>query len=353
MQEMTAEVGENDFNVIKSIFEKYHFLRALGLKTLAATTVKMQISPLESMPIDEHANVMKIEQTLEEKAIEENANVMEHSIPVKLESISPTKNSMINVKEAEKIPEATVEINSMPKELGPYVHHVYYPTVNSINENGSTCGLNPPIYEWLVPANDIIQNQEIDYENSNVSEQNVESPTTPAAKKLNSNGRNTGLNGNYWSPTPRCIKRKSSIKDVIRSFKSCAVCKFNGTKKVMIKCDQCFKWFHRKCARVSNDPKYKELYFCNTCQHMAKKEEEKCLVENAVKEKYELVPKLYKGCPCGNSKTNSFMIGCDGCQRWFHGRCVKITKKKSMMIDKYYCGQCIVKNLKFRITSNI
>ena len=32
-------------------------------------------------------------------------------------------------------------------------------------------------------------------------------------------------------------------------------------------------------------------------------------------------------CICRKPHGNKFMISCDGCKEWFHGRCVGVTKK--------------------------
>lgn len=34
------------------------------------------------------------------------------------------------------------------------------------------------------------------------------------------------------------------------------------------------------------------------------------------------------------------MIGCDFCEEWYHGDCIKITEKESKAIKKYYCERC-------------
>lgn len=34
------------------------------------------------------------------------------------------------------------------------------------------------------------------------------------------------------------------------------------------------------------------------------------------------------------------MILCDGCEEWFHGECIKITRKESKNIEKYFCDVC-------------
>lgn len=34
------------------------------------------------------------------------------------------------------------------------------------------------------------------------------------------------------------------------------------------------------------------------------------------------------------------MIGCDGCEKWFHGDCVGLTPEESEKIEKYFCVDC-------------
>jgi len=53
-----------------------------------------------------------------------------------------------------------------------------------------------------------------------------------------------------------------------------------------------------------------------------------------------------------------FMIGCDGCKNWFHGRCVGITEVQAETIDNYYCADCLksparINGTKKRITKPI
>ena len=31
------------------------------------------------------------------------------------------------------------------------------------------------------------------------------------------------------------------------------------------------------------------------------------------------------------------MIGCDGCEDWYHGECVNVKEADGDLIDKYYC----------------
>ncbi|CAN4118292.1 unnamed protein product [Withania somnifera] len=44
---------------------------------------------------------------------------------------------------------------------------------------------------------------------------------------------------------------------------------------------------------------------------------------------------------CGrNYSADEFWIGCDSCERWFHGKCVKITPAKAESIKQYKCSAC-------------
>jgi len=47
-----------------------------------------------------------------------------------------------------------------------------------------------------------------------------------------------------------------------------------------------------------------------------------------------------------------FMIGCDGCKNWFHGRCVGITPQQAETIDNYYCGDCLKFSPSMRINGS-
>lgn len=35
-----------------------------------------------------------------------------------------------------------------------------------------------------------------------------------------------------------------------------------------------------------------------------------------------------------------FMIGCDGCEEWYHGPCVGVTEEQANKFDKYVCLRC-------------
>mmetsp|Transcript_22820 Transcript_22820/g.49862 ORF Transcript_22820/g.49862 Transcript_22820/m.49862 type:complete len:155 (-) Transcript_22820:351-815(-) len=45
-------------------------------------------------------------------------------------------------------------------------------------------------------------------------------------------------------------------------------------------------------------------------------------------------------CSCGRIDTSKFMLACDGCDRWFHGECVKVTEKKAERLRSWLCRAC-------------
>ncbi|XP_022156923.1 PHD finger protein ALFIN-LIKE 2-like [Momordica charantia] len=45
----------------------------------------------------------------------------------------------------------------------------------------------------------------------------------------------------------------------------------------------------------------------------------------------------------GNYNADEFWIGCDICERWFHGKCVRITPAKAENIKQYKCPSCSTK----------
>ena len=41
--------------------------------------------------------------------------------------------------------------------------------------------------------------------------------------------------------------------------------------------------------------------------------------------------------------------GCDHCEDWFHGDCVRVTERESKYIKKYYCKECRRKNSSLKV----
>ncbi len=46
-------------------------------------------------------------------------------------------------------------------------------------------------------------------------------------------------------------------------------------------------------------------------------------------------------CVCGGPSDGSVMLSCDKCDRWFHGRCMGITKEDSEALSSWICHPCL------------
>jgi hypothetical protein len=45
-------------------------------------------------------------------------------------------------------------------------------------------------------------------------------------------------------------------------------------------------------------------------------------------------------CVCGGPHYGSFMLGCDKCERWYHGHCVNVNKEEGEALDTWVCPPC-------------
>ncbi|XP_046395582.1 CXXC-type zinc finger protein 1-like isoform X1 [Ischnura elegans] len=45
-------------------------------------------------------------------------------------------------------------------------------------------------------------------------------------------------------------------------------------------------------------------------------------------------------CICRSSDSSRFMIGCDNCEEWYHGDCIRITEKEAKYIKQFFCERC-------------
>ena len=44
-------------------------------------------------------------------------------------------------------------------------------------------------------------------------------------------------------------------------------------------------------------------------------------------------------CICRKPDDGHFMIACDACYKWFHGKCVQITEEEALTVDYYLCPE--------------
>mmetsp|Transcript_6903 Transcript_6903/g.11430 ORF Transcript_6903/g.11430 Transcript_6903/m.11430 type:complete len:550 (+) Transcript_6903:1134-2783(+) len=61
--------------------------------------------------------------------------------------------------------------------------------------------------------------------------------------------------------------------------------------------------------------------------------EASCLI-NAIEDKGR------RYCLCGGANDGSFMLGCDKCENWFHGRCVGVDKETGNSLESWHCPLC-------------
>eukprot|EP00588_Corethron_pennatum_P005693 CAMPEP_0194296114 /NCGR_PEP_ID=MMETSP0169-20130528/55200_1 /TAXON_ID=218684 /ORGANISM="Corethron pennatum, Strain L29A3" /LENGTH=609 /DNA_ID=CAMNT_0039045483 /DNA_START=100 /DNA_END=1926 /DNA_ORIENTATION=+ len=85
-----------------------------------------------------------------------------------------------------------------------------------------------------------------------------------------------------------------------------------------IQCGKCERWYHWTCAGLRKstalDPDYE--FTCAAC-------EEHCL------------------CRRGMAAYGGFMVQCDGCDHWFHGKCVGVKKGATRVAGfRYFCPAC-------------
>ncbi|XP_071445006.1 nucleosome-remodeling factor subunit NURF301 isoform X3 [Hetaerina americana] len=116
------------------------------------------------------------------------------------------------------------------------------------------------------------------------------------------------------APTPRSSSRKEKLYCVCRT-------PYDETK-FYVGCDLCNNWFHGSCVGISEeDSKRMTEFVCGECRHARDTRELYCLCKQPYDE-------------------SQFYICCDGCQDWFHGRCVGILQSEADGIDEYVCPSC-------------
>jgi len=86
-------------------------------------------------------------------------------------------------------------------------------------------------------------------------------------------------------------------------------------------------------------------------------EAEKLILEHdkfliAMAEDVDRIKQAMKGyCLC-RRPYEGFMIGCDGCDEWYHGSCIGVSETQADRFEKYLCVRCCVKKV-FRNSSTI
>ena len=48
-------------------------------------------------------------------------------------------------------------------------------------------------------------------------------------------------------------------------------------------------------------------------------------------------------CTCRGRDDGTFMIQCDRCTEWYHGKCIQVTRRKVKEVEKWVCPFCEAK----------
>lgn len=98
----------------------------------------------------------------------------------------------------------------------------------------------------------------------------------------------------------------------------------------MVQCaGRCQEWFHTDCIELPADfvagtaASSSTPYYCTQC--LAKGSE-------------WLREPTY--CHCNQPWGGRFMLECDDCAKWFHGSCVGVSKRASLILERWRCAPC-------------
>uniref|UniRef100_A0A0R3RXK3 PHD-type domain-containing protein n=1 Tax=Elaeophora elaphi TaxID=1147741 RepID=A0A0R3RXK3_9BILA len=143
-----------------------------------------------------------------------------------------------------------------------------------------------------------------------------------------------------------------SIPDIDTTKRHCKCNQPYDPKKFYVGCDLCYQWFHGKCVGIS-ERKSKKMtsWVCEDCAKEQKSSEQASFCSMLI----IMIMFLYCGffvllaagiselyCVCQTPYDDSqFYVGCDGCEGWFHPRCVGITQEEAEKAAEYLCPQCI------------
>ena len=114
-------------------------------------------------------------------------------------------------------------------------------------------------------------------------------------------------------------------------------------EKLKLKCDQ--TKFLRSAIRsakmwLSQVKKTKHDHGGNSAADLESLLEEHDSLSIAMPEEVEKLKQATKGfCLC-RRPYEGFMIGCDSCDEWYHGRCIGLTESQAARYDKYVCVRC-------------
>ncbi|CAL5066303.1 unnamed protein product [Urochloa decumbens] len=104
--------------------------------------------------------------------------------------------------------------------------------------------------------------------------------------------------------------------------------------------------FYQSVCSLSKHYRFYRLVFYSLLQRSSDgkmKNSRSAVVEDGLEDDEEHSETLCGTCS-GLYNSNEFWIGCDSCERWFHGKCVRITPAKADQIKQYKCPDCSKKS---------
>ncbi|KAL3081347.1 hypothetical protein niasHT_039824 [Heterodera trifolii] len=127
-------------------------------------------------------------------------------------------------------------------------------------------------------------------------------------------------------------------KDNTNDNKNCGLCK-KALKSTSVRCSKCKGRFHGKCVKIRPQEAKRIPYWqCPKCQ----------LEENgAEEEEDEDIQQMYCSCLMPDNKEK--YIACDGCNEWFHPKCVKLTQESIDALGDapFLCKKCLTRPRKW------
>ncbi|KAJ1638547.1 hypothetical protein T492DRAFT_833661 [Pavlovales sp. CCMP2436] len=123
----------------------------------------------------------------------------------------------------------------------------------------------------------------------------------------------------HHSPPPRRHDKKRWTPHT--PTKRYCLCKQPFDNRPMIQCEgRCEGWFHSDCVNIS-EVELHGSYFCAGCTA-----------------KGWLREPSY--CVCEQPWANRFMLECSRCTAWFHGSCVRVSRRNARLLDTWRCPGC-------------
>lgn len=134
------------------------------------------------------------------------------------------------------------------------------------------------------------------------------------------------------------------------------ICNSSEEDGFMIECESCKRWFHGECIGVTAAQARKlDTFECPRCLDKSSSEE---ITDNddgdddpppspirptrrrASRRTTANDDSTRVYCICRSSFDDGFMIGCDSCDEWFHGKCIGLRPSQARKLKSFVCQSC-------------